>query len=196
MENLNFIDLGLSVKWAEFNLGALPGLKPEDWYGSYYAWGETIGYKDQFAKQFNWKNYKFGLSPFTKYNNDGRIILESIDDAATISYSNSRIPTKVELEELKALPNEWVKNYQGVSGLNGRIFIGNGNILFIPAAGCIIHRSIQNTGDYCFIWTSSLCERISFFAHRLKFCQDDLCVDMDLRCIGKSIRSVQEYNKN
>ncbi len=31
------IDLGLSVKWAEWNLGATA---PEE-YGAYYAWGET-----------------------------------------------------------------------------------------------------------------------------------------------------------
>ena len=31
------VDLGLSVKWASFNVGAT---KPEE-YGGYYAWGET-----------------------------------------------------------------------------------------------------------------------------------------------------------
>ena len=44
------VDLGLSVKWASWNLGAS---KPED-YGGYYAWGE-IEEKDV----YNWNNYKY-----------------------------------------------------------------------------------------------------------------------------------------
>ncbi len=35
-----FVDLGLSVNWATFNVGAT---KPEE-YGDYYAWGETETY--------------------------------------------------------------------------------------------------------------------------------------------------------
>ena len=34
--NMEFVDLGLSVKWASCNLGAT---KPEE-VGDYYAWGE------------------------------------------------------------------------------------------------------------------------------------------------------------
>ena len=36
-----FVDLGLSVKWAKYNLGATHGEKAIDWFGDYYAWGET-----------------------------------------------------------------------------------------------------------------------------------------------------------
>lgn len=36
-----YVDLGLSVKWATMNVGAE---SPED-YGDYFAWGETTGYK-------------------------------------------------------------------------------------------------------------------------------------------------------
>ena len=35
-----WVDLGLSVKWAAWNVGAT---KPEE-YGLYFAWGETQGY--------------------------------------------------------------------------------------------------------------------------------------------------------
>ena len=38
-ETLEAVDMGLSVKWANMNLGAT---KPEE-YGKYYAWGETKG---------------------------------------------------------------------------------------------------------------------------------------------------------
>ena len=45
-----YVDLGLSVKWATFNVGAT---SPED-YGDYYAWGETMP-KDIYS----WTNYKW-----------------------------------------------------------------------------------------------------------------------------------------
>ena len=51
MENgYEWVDLGLSVKWATCNLGAS---KPEE-YGNYYAWGE-VALKSSFTST----NYKF-----------------------------------------------------------------------------------------------------------------------------------------
>ena len=44
-----YVDLGLSVKWAKCNLGAS---KPSD-YGSYYAWGET-----EPKAEYTWATYK------------------------------------------------------------------------------------------------------------------------------------------
>ena len=48
------VDLGLSVKWASFNLGAS---KPEE-YGDYYAWGETE-VKDEYTVE----NYSYHDNP-------------------------------------------------------------------------------------------------------------------------------------
>ena len=56
-----YVDLGLSVKWATYNIGAT---KPEE-FGDYFAWGET-----QPKSYFNWENYKFttdGGNTLTKY---------------------------------------------------------------------------------------------------------------------------------
>ena len=40
-----YVDLGLSVKWAKCNLGA----SKEDEYGNHYAWGETA-----VKETYNW----------------------------------------------------------------------------------------------------------------------------------------------
>lgn len=65
------------------------------------------------------------------------------------------MPTKEELEELIALPNQWVINYNGVSGLNGRVFTGtNGNTLFMPAAGFFYGSTTQQVGSGCGLWSS------------------------------------------
>ena len=59
-----YVDLGLSVKWRNWNLG---GASPED-YGEYFAWGET-----EPKSNFNWSTYKWcngSSTSLTKYNTD------------------------------------------------------------------------------------------------------------------------------
>ena len=133
--------------------------KPKDWYGNYYTWGElepktnytwdTYKYAQLVVKYYKYaymdaQNYKFTKycadnKPRWAYNGktDGFLsTLESADDIATVKCSTFRMPTKKEVEELFSLPNKWVKNYNDISGLNDRLFIGNNdNTLFIPAAG-------------------------------------------------------------
>lgn len=57
----DYVDLGLSVKWATMNVGAA---KIND-QGSYFAWGETENKDD-----YTWSTYKHGTSAddLTKYN--------------------------------------------------------------------------------------------------------------------------------
>ena len=49
------VDMGLSVKWASFDLGAS---KPEE-YGDYYAWGETETKDD-----YSWASYKWCMGAY------------------------------------------------------------------------------------------------------------------------------------
>ena len=54
-----FVDLGLSVMWANCNIGAK---KPED-FGYFFAWGET-----RYKSHYNWFTYRFGdWCEITKY---------------------------------------------------------------------------------------------------------------------------------
>jgi len=83
------VNLGLpsGLLWCEYNLGAYPGNKAEDWYGDYYAWGETKPKSD-----YSWETYKHCNGTehsLIKYNTDimygktdNKIQLESDDDAA------------------------------------------------------------------------------------------------------------------
>ena len=98
-----YVDLGLSVKWATCNVGAT---KPEE-YGDYFAWGET-----QPKDYYDWSTYKWcnGSShTLTKYctdNNygtvDNKTVLDAADDAATANWGGSwRMPTDAELTELR-----------------------------------------------------------------------------------------------
>lgn len=49
----DWVDMGLSVKWATCNVGAT---SPSD-FGSYFAWGETAQ-----KSNYSWQNYKFRIS--------------------------------------------------------------------------------------------------------------------------------------
>ena len=135
-----YVDLGLSVKWAICNVGAD---YPED-YGNYFAWGEVTT-----KHNYDWSTYKYcykNHQHLTKYNFlsefgfvDNKRILESFDDAATINWGgNWRMPTKKEFDELRKFCSwKWTK----INGINGYLITSNkenyeGVSIFLPAAGC------------------------------------------------------------
>jgi len=47
------VDMGKAGIWCEYNLGAIPGNKASDWYGDYYAWGET-----EVKDNYSWETYE------------------------------------------------------------------------------------------------------------------------------------------
>ena len=92
-----YVDLGLSVKWATCNVGAE---NPMD-KGDLFAWGET-----EPKSYYNMSNYKFSVNgsyqDITKYGfKDQKSKLEPEDDAAHVNWGgNWRIPTTGEWKEL------------------------------------------------------------------------------------------------
>ena len=164
--NTEYVDLGLSVKWATMNIGA----EKESDYGIMFAWGQTdnavaTNFVDSKNYPYSWATYKYcnGTSnTLTKYNNkssygivDNKTVLDPEDDAATqIMGSDWRMPTKADFQELlNNTTNEWTQ----VNGVNGRKFTAsNGNSIFIPAAGYCDSGSVINVGDYGYVWSSSL----------------------------------------
>ena len=161
------VDLGLSVKWANINVGAE---SPED-YGNYYAWGETST-----KETYNWSTYfdtNDGGNTFTKYNNEGgKTVLDPEDDAAHVNWGGSwRMPTKAEWQEL--LDNcRWTWTTQ--NGINGYKVTSNkagytDKFIFLPAASYRDGSDLDGVGSYGFFWSSSLAEYDSGNAWRLRF---------------------------
>ncbi len=163
-----YVDLGLpsGTLWATMNVGADSVTD----YGYYFAWGEDSGYTlSQVGtdKNFDWTDYKFGdggtpTPEMTKYNsNDGKIILESSDDSATVYMGNRwHMPTREQFKEMSDnTTNEWITNYKGIEGLNGFLFTsirGNGNELFFPAAGFCNEGSNNRKGENGVFWLCSV----------------------------------------
>lgn len=94
------VDLGLSVKWATFDVGAAS----EGGSGLYFPWGETqpVGRWSTDWKRYVW--YDARIDSIVRYNAaDGLTRLSSSDDVCTsLLGSGFRLPTKAEVEELFA----------------------------------------------------------------------------------------------
>ena len=147
-------DLGLSVIWADKNVGAD---KTED-VGGYYAWGVT----DEYAAPFTYKWFNEDGSKAKKYVSqnshgtaDGLTVLEAADDVASVESGGVwRMPTKEEIDELKEL--DCLEGYE-LNGKKGLLFVGNGdNGLFIPYGGYKDKSDTPISTDYAYLWSSSL----------------------------------------
>ncbi len=138
----DYVDLGLSVKWASCNLGAsTPAGK-----GGYYAWGETST-KKEYTKE-NYAYWKEGSG----YTDIGENISGTQYDAATVNLGKDwRMPTK---EEVKELCDNCTFTYGEVDGVKGYYATGkNGNSIFLPYYGYkMILDNSENQGYY---WAGS-----------------------------------------
>ena len=150
-----YVDLGLSVKWASCNVGATA---PEE-YGDYFAWGETYQ-----KRYYYWDNYKYcnGTNEsLTKYCTktscgefafvDNKTTLDLTDDAARVNWGGTwRMPTAEESEELMNEENcTWI--WTTKNGVNGLKITSrkNGNFIFLPAAGHCYLENLGNVGIEC-----------------------------------------------
>lgn len=189
-DEIEAVDLGLSVKWANMNVGA----KTPSGFGSYFAWGETK------TKQFfSWNTYTWskGDSPsLTKYSTlDRRTQLALSDDAARANMGGDwRMPTVDEYEEL--IDNckwEWT-NKDGVNGYKVTSK-KNGNSIFLPITGFRFYGDVQFRAINGIYWTSSLYTANPYKAWCLEFNFSDVKVHYgDLtsnRFSGRCIRAVK-----
>ena len=202
--NTEYVDLGLSVKWAKCNVGA----EKESDYGIMFAWGQTdnavaTNFVDSKNYPYSWATYEHcngTYNKLTKYNTsslygenpDNITTLESVDDAASqIMGGDWRMPTETEIRELiNNTTNEWTQ----VNGVNGRKFTAsNGNSIFIPAAGNCYGGSVGSVGDYGNVWSSSLNTSNPNYAWGLYFTSDYCGVNNDRRRYnGWSVRGVRK----
>lgn len=166
-ELTEFVDLGLSVKWATCNLGAET---PAD-FGDYFAWGETETkeiYNAETSMTYM-KDIKEDIAGNPEY-----------DAATAILGAEWRMPTYEEMEELdKQCSWEWTTE----DGSNGyRITGPNGNSIFLPAAGRWIGDTVNYTNFSGLYWIGSPVDP------QVAFC---LLFDMDLH---SSFCSDYRYN--
>lgn len=132
------VDMGLSVKWRNANVGAD---SPEQ-AGGYYAWGEI-----EEKESYSWGNYKYcdgtqgSINKYTPSQEntykegDGLFTLVSTDDVAQQKLGDGwRMPTSQEINELifdKSI-SEAHFNYKGQDGI---LVYNTKGALFFPVTG-------------------------------------------------------------
>ena len=191
-----YVDLGLSVKWATCNLGAN---SPEE-YGDYFAWGETEP-KDTYND--DWSNYKFttdGGSTFTKYTGSDKYVLDPEDDAATANLGGEwRTPTKEELGELLSEDNcvwEWQAEgnteFNGVAGykVTSKKEGYTDNSIFLPASGYRYGTWLYDAGSFGYFWSATLSSGNVQLAYYLYFYSGFQDWDGNDRYRGFAVRPV------
>ena len=147
------VDLGLSVKWANMNVGATK----DSGFGSYFAWGEVK------PKQFySWGTYVWSKGdtqyPLKYTTTDRKTQLVPSDDAACANWGGVwRMPTVDEFEELTDLTKcdwEWITK----DGINGYKVTGKktGKSIFLPITGFRFYEAVQFRAINGIYWSSTL----------------------------------------
>ncbi len=171
-----YVDLGLSIKWATCNVGAS---SPSD-YGNYYAWGETStksSYTDENSVTFK--------------KTMGSIAGNPTYDVARVSWGSPwRLPTKEEIDELVSkCKREWTTQERH----NGYIITGpNGNSIFLPAAGWCYGTSLFDASEDGGYWSATPNEDDSDSAYCLGFDNGAFFEYRDSHRHGQSVRPVSE----
>lgn len=141
------VDLGLSVKWAAWNIGA----SAENQIGQYFSWGET-----ETKSLFDWTTYKWGNGgegALTKYcystaygNVDNKYTLDIEDDAATANWGNEwRMPTVSEMQELQEQCTWEFTTQEGTEGfkVTSNIKGYTDKFIFLPLSGWYDGREVM-----------------------------------------------------
>lgn len=189
---MHFVDLGLSVKWADANLEATA---PEE-TGGYYAFGETATKDDYRMETYKWaeldddtKDYEY-----TKYCSlDRKLELDTEDDAATaILGAKYRLPSEAEMQELIDNCTWTWSTLNGVKGykVESRVEGYEGRYIFLPANGLKEGSDAAVTGYEGYYLTSSLYETGPY---RLAFSPQGISLGVtSTRYNGFSLRPVTE----
>lgn len=174
-----YVDLGLSVKWATMNVGA----SSVGDYGDYFQWGE--------------------IKPTDNYVSDScrafRVTMGDIAgyaewDAATANWGGTwRMPT---YDECKALVDsctwEWT-TLIGPTCVGYKVIGPNGNYIYLTAAGQRGGTSLSDVGSCGFYWSSSPNASNNSYSWRLQFLSSGVGTNGGIdRHFGYSVRPVSQ----
>ena len=145
IEDERWVDLGLSVLWAAYNVGAS---SPEE-YGGYYAWGET-----EVKSSYTWENYKYYNPSTDDFNIIGNEISGTSYDVAHVKWGEgARMPT---LTEIKELVNKCTFTGGSYNGASGNYVTGpNGKSIFLPFAGGRHYNNLFNEDSSGYFWSGT-----------------------------------------
>ncbi len=177
----DMVDLGLSVRWASWNVGAN---KPEG-LGELYAWGEL-----EPKNNYTSSTYKFYNGGYTKYGSvDNKYRLDSEDDVARQKWGDKwRIPTFEELKELKEKCTFTETELNGVPVT--KVTGPNGNFIYFPYPGNYTGITLYFENSVGSYWSSDL--ETNSYAKDIDFQNGTCALNGDTRYHGQAIRPVSD----
>jgi hypothetical protein len=208
------VDLGLSVKWANVNIGAN---SMED-FGDYYAWGE-ISTKSTYSKD-NYQYYHTGYTDkdgikidslyYDILGNETTIVIKDKDyktfDIANTEYDVAhkkwgdkwRLPTYNEMNELHEKCS-W--KWASVNDFYGYKITGtNGNFIFLPVAGYGTKDGKKDSNKIGNYITSTLVEKQNSpdgiensYIYAIDFTSNEIYLGPHGRIWGFSVRPVCDF---
>lgn len=191
------VDLGVSVLWASWNVGA----KSADGAGAYFAWGEADTKADYSWETYKWNTGKAAAPALDKYAPGGggrrKTKLDPADDPAAAGWGGGwRCPTCAEISELlEKCDWEWKAkdNWQG-NRLAGWLVSKRGDkskSIFLPAAGRRNRGGTFYSGYGGYYWSSELVPDSLHNACILHFDFDGRRPDVGDFRFGLSVRAVR-----
>ena len=178
-----YVDLGLSVKWATFNLGALEASDANA--GSYISWGENDS-----KTSYSWDTYKHCDGTAATCHSLGEIS-GTDNDAARYQWGDEwRLPTVEEMRELKEQCT-WTWDETGL--YKGYWVTGpNGKSIFLEAAGYADGTDVNYRNHGGVYMTGSQGTNNTDAAYMLGFEQGQYELEEAHRYMGVSIRPVYD----
>lgn len=136
-KELKAVDLGLSVLWADRNLGA----EADTSVGSYFSWGELTP-KDTYTPE----NYAHNGIDLDMFINDCISARPNLDVALEAAGDGWRLPTYDEVRELYMSCSWAGQNIRGeIAGLR---FSANGNSIILPCAGIRVEDRVVHNDEF------------------------------------------------
>ena len=173
-QEMEYVDLGLSVLWAKYNIGAESEIES----------GIQVGFGDQTF--YNHSEDPNDYTPWDAVDVEDVIYNLSIDGNAKMK---SKMPSEKQVQELIEKTTQEADEVNGVPGI--RFTAKNGNSIFLPYTGYRVGNEVTENGEG-YYWTSTVSSVNEMYSKSLKITPSAVTVDMSNRYYGLSLRSVRE----
>ena len=174
-QSMEYVDMGLSVLWAKYNIGAEKETES----------GILVGFGDQTF--YNRSTNNDDYTPWDIAGTDDDVLASiNIDGDAKMK---SKLPTVEQVEELISKTTQAYVSVDGVDGI--RFTAANGNSIFLPITG--FRKGTEWAADGAgYYWTGTINEVNDAYSKTLKIASDGAKTGLSERALGLALRSVRE----
>ena len=174
------VDLGLSVLWADFNVGGTTSNSK----GSLFGWGDVSGQ----IKSLDVADY-VPLRKYVSHQIEGDMGATEYDIATYQWGSKWRMPNRKHWEELMNKCQWFMEKHDDIMGY--RVVGPNGKEIFLPVTGVRFENRISYS-DYGYYWSSELAEndRTSAYSYYFSVESENRGITTNLVYVGRAVRPI------